>query len=160
MQTSTLTQRNVRLAPTGQSEAVPKAPMKTILYVEDDEHDVFFLKRAFASHPLPLVVQNVHSVEEAINYVRGLGPYADRTQFPAADLIVSDVSIPGGSGYQLLAWVRKNPELSRVPFILLTGSAQDIQLEKAMTSGADVCLEKSTDFKELLCEVERLLKRD
>ena len=160
METLTLTQKNARVRRGRQSETVPEAVMKTILYVEDDEHDVFFLNRAFANHAPALRVQNVHSIEEAMNYLRGTGIYADRAQFPAPDLLVSDVSIPGGSGYQLLAWVRKNGEISGLPFILLTGSAQDTQLEKAMTNGADVCLEKCTDFKELLAAVERLLERD
>ena len=132
--------------------------MKTILYVEDDEHDVFFLKRAFSHHPDGWRVQNVQSVEEAINYLAGKGRYQDRKEFPAVDLIVSDVTIPGGSGYQLLRWVREHVELGRIPFVLVTGSAQDTQVEKAATTGADCCLEKSTDFKELMAAVERLLR--
>jgi CheY-like chemotaxis protein len=134
--------------------------MKTILYVEDDEHDVFFLKRAFANYTPGVLVQNVLSVEEATNYLQGVGAYGDRSKFPSADVIVSDVSIPGGSGYQLLAWVRAHGEVAKLPFILLTGSAQDIQAEKAMARGADFCLEKSTDFKELLAKVTSVLERD
>jgi len=132
--------------------------MKTILYVEDDEHDVFFLKRAFARHDDAWRVQNVQSVEEAISYLEGTGRYRDRKQFPPADLVVSDVSIPGGSGYQLARWVREHSELGRIPFVLVSGSAQDTELEKAATMGADSCLEKSTDFQELLATVSRLIK--
>ncbi len=104
-------------------------------------------------------MQTVHSVEQAIDYLQGTGPCTDRTEFPAPDLVVSDLSIPGGSGYQLLSWVRAHLEWERLPFILLTGSAQEPQLEKAASSGADCCLEKSIDFKELLANVERLLEQ-
>jgi len=105
-------------------DSTTQTQMKTILYVEDDEHDVFFLKRAFAQHTDGWCVQNVQSVEEAINYLAGKGRYHDREQFPPVDLIVSDVSIPGGSGYQLLRWVRDHAEFGRIPFVLVTGSAQ------------------------------------
>jgi CheY-like chemotaxis protein len=131
--------------------------MKTILYVEDDEHDVFFLKRAFTNYAPGWSVQNVHSVEEAINYLSGLGGYSDRQRFPVADLVVSDVSIPGGSGYQLLEWVREHAKLGRLPFILLTGSTQDHEFKKGTTSGADFCFEKSTDFKELIAQAQKLV---
>src|ERR1041385_522204 len=90
-------------------------PMKTILYVEDDEHDVFFFKRAFTGQVPAIRIQNVHSIEEAMNYLKGADPYAERGQFPLPDLIVSDVSIPGGSGYQLLRWVREHSEFAGLP---------------------------------------------
>src|SRR5262249_34857862 len=124
---------------------------------EDDEHDVFFLNRAFASEGA-WRIQNVQSVEEAISYLERTGAYVDRTKFPAADLVVSDVSIPGGSGYELLDWIRGHAGLRHLPFILLSGSAQERQVEKASRHGADFCLEKSTDFKELLASVNQLLK--
>jgi DNA-binding response OmpR family regulator len=131
--------------------------MKTVLYVEDDEHDVFFLKRAFTNQAPDIRVQTVHSIEEAINYLGGSGAYSDRAKFPTPDLIVSDLAIPGGSGQQLLTWVRQHSELSRLPFILLSGSTHPASTEKLAASSADCCVEKSVDFKELLAKVRKLL---
>ena len=158
MHTLTPSQKNSGLSRKRESEPPTPSLMKTILYVEDDEHDVFFLKRAFATHAPGWRVQNVHSIDEAIDYLRAAGGYSDRERFPAADLVVSDVSIPGGSGYQLLDWVREHTELGRLPFILLTGAAQRDEFEKATVSGADCCFEKSTDFKELISKAQRLLE--
>lgn len=161
MHNLTPVQSNARVCRAGQSESesdsVTHTSMKTVLYVEDDEHDVFFLKRAFHNHAQDIRVQNVHSIEEAISYLQGVGTYADRAEFPVPDLIVSDVAIPGGSGHQLLSWVRRHSELSRLPFILLSGSAQPTPVEKAIVAGADFCIEKSVDFKELLAKVRKLL---
>jgi CheY-like chemotaxis protein len=158
MQTLISLQKNGRLRRRRESEGTTPSPMKTILYVEDDEHDVFFLKRAFMTHAPEWQVQNVHSIEDAVNYLNNIGKYSDGERFPAPDLVVSDVSIPGGSGYQLLSWVRAHAQLGRVPFILLTGSAQGAELDKAASNGANCCLEKSTDFKELLRNVHKLLE--
>ena len=150
----------VRRASQSESESAIHTRMKTILYVEDDEHDVFFLKRAFSNQAPDIRVQNVHSIEEAINYLEGSGAYSDRAKFPIPDLIVSDVAIPAGSGPQLLTWVRQHSELSRLPFILLSGSthpASPASPEKLAISAPDFCLEKSLDFKELLGKVRKLL---
>src|SRR5882762_8238569 len=94
---------------------LPHVLMKTILYVEDDEHDIFFLKRAFGSQAPDLRIHNVLNAADAMAYLSAEGPYADRARFPAADLVVSDVSIPGGSGFQLLAWIRQEPRFAGLP---------------------------------------------
>ncbi len=131
--------------------------MKTILYVEDDEHDIFFLKRAFGSQAPDLRIHNVLNVSEAMAYLNADGPYADAARFPTADLVVSDVSIPGGSGFQLLTWIRGQPRFAALPVILVTGSAHQKEIEKALIAGANFCLEKSTDFNELLAKVRASL---
>jgi len=56
-----------------------------------------------------------------------------------------------------LSWVRQQPQFNRVPFTLLTGSAQQGAPEKPDGAGADFCLEKSVDFNELLARVRKLL---
>ena len=136
---------------------LPPMLMKTILYVEDDEHDIFFLKRAFGTQAPDLRIHNVLNVADAMAYLNAEGPYADAARFPPADLVVSDVSIPGGSGFQLLAWIRGQPRFSRLPVILVTGSAQQKEIQNAVAAGANFCLEKSTDFNELLGKVRASL---
>src|SRR6267378_7237339 len=127
---------------------LPPVLMKTILYVEDDEHDIFFLKRAFGSQAPDLRIHNVLNVADAMAYLNAEGLYANLAKFPAVDLVVSDVSIPGGSGFQLLAWIRQQPRFAGLPVILLTGSAQQKEINYAITAGANFCLEKSTNFDE------------
>lgn len=131
--------------------------MKTILYVEDDEHDMFFLNRAFGTHAPELRIQNVPSVPDAMQYIEGMDKYSDRAQFPPADLVISDVTIPGGSGFQLVKWIRGHAKFAKLPVILLTGSVHESQVDTALTTGADCCLEKSSDFKQLLGNVRGLL---
>jgi len=132
-------------------------PMKTILYLEDDEHDIFFLKRALNTQAPDLGFFHVSNLADATAFLEGLGRYNDRKRFPAPDLIVSDVSIPGGSGFQFAKWIRAQPKFSSLPIILLTGSAQELEFEKAAVSGADCCLEKSTDFSLLLRKIREFL---
>jgi len=141
----------------GSSEFASQTYMKTILYLEDDEHDIFFLERALANQGTDLSIRNVHSLSEATAYLEGDGQYADRKRFPLPCLILSDLSIPGGSGFQLARWLREDPRFRELPIILLSGSAREQQLEKAEISGANCCLEKSSDFSELLARINDLL---
>ena len=100
---------------------------------------------------------HVTNPNDATAYLEGNGRYSERNRFPFPDLIVSDVSIPGGSGFQFVKWIRDHPQFSTLPVILLTGSAQENQIEKGLSSGANYCLEKSTDFTPVLVKMRELL---
>src|SRR5712671_3008648 len=67
----TMIQKLVPSLLSSHSEFVPSWQMKTILYVEDDEHDLFFLTRAFTTQAPDLRVENVTSVADAIEYLSG-----------------------------------------------------------------------------------------
>jgi CheY-like chemotaxis protein len=131
--------------------------MKTILYLEDDEHDIFFLKRALATQAPDIGFHHVTNPGDAQAFLEGNGRYGERNRFPFPDLIVSDVSIPGGSGFQFVNWIRNHSEFSALPVILLTGSAQESQIEKGLSSGANYCLEKSADLTCVLDKMRELL---
>ena len=139
------------------SPITPRRAMKTILYLEDDEHDIFFLKRALATQAPDIEFHHVTNPADAMAYLEGNGRYGERNRFPFPDLIVSDVSIPGGSGFQFVNWIRNHSEFSALPVILLTGSAQESQIEKGLSSGANYCLEKSADLTSVLDKMRELL---
>jgi len=153
-----LTSRNP-LEQSGLSAFASQCPMKTILYLEDDEHDIFFLQRALSAQAPDLGFYHVSNLADATAYLEGAGRYSDRKRFHFPDLILSDVSIPGGSGFQFARWIRQHPNFMSLPIILLTGAAQETELQKAAISGADCCLEKSTDFSLLLRKIRECLAR-
>lgn len=77
------------------------------------------------------------------------------------DLIISDVMMPELDGYGLLTELRKNPELSTVPFLFLTAKADMTDLRKGMILGADDYLTKPFTIDSLLQAVQaRLAKQD
>ena len=156
----TIIQKFVPSSRSSPSEFASSLQMKTILYVEDDEHDLFFLTRAFKTQAPDLRVENVTSVADAIEYLSGQSGSRAQKKLSSPDLILSDVTIPGGSGFELVRWIRANPQLGKTPIILLTGTAQELQVEKAQASGADFCLEKSTNFEALLSKIRKLLDLD
>src|SRR2546421_13060893 len=96
---------------------------ETILLVEDDENDAFFLERAMQKIGMLNPVQNARDGQEAINYLRGIGKFNRRAEFPLPGLILLDLKLPFVMGLDVLKWIRQNPELS--PIVVILSSSPD-----------------------------------
>src|ERR1041385_2145111 len=96
-----------------------------ILVIEDNEDDVFLLKRALAGEGINNPVQVVNDGLEAINYLEGKGKYHDRIQFPFPSVIFSDLKMPRMNGFDVLQWLRTHPDCSVIPIIILSTSRED-----------------------------------
>ena len=112
-------------------------PDALILLVEDNENDVLLTRLAFAKAGVANPHQVVGSAEEAMDYFRGEGRYADRTQFPIPVVALLDLSLPGISGFELIKWIRTQPELGAVLVAVLTGSTEEKDAEHARQLGAN-----------------------
>src|SRR5947208_935115 len=77
-----------------------------VLLVEDDLNDIFLVKRAFKIAQIENPLQIVTDGQEAINYLRGDGKYADRGTHPLPKLIVMDINMPKRNGFEVLEWVK------------------------------------------------------
>ncbi len=75
------------------------------------------------------------------------------------DLILADVHMPGKNGYELCAAVKQDPALKQVPVLLLTGTFEPFDEEKARRSGADGWISKPFESQALIDRVEELLAR-
>jgi CheY-like chemotaxis protein len=128
----------------------------TILLVEDDPNDVFLLQRAFRKAGFEHPVQAVGDGEEAVAYLTGAGSYADRAQFPLPLLVLLDLKLPRKSGLEVLAWLREQPALRRLPVVVLTSSREPADVNRAYDLGANSYLVKPLGFEALLDMVKSL----
>ncbi len=122
----------------------------TILHVEDDPNDVLLLQRAVQRANLAVAVTAVSDGESAIAYLRGDSAYRDRAQFPLPDLILLDLKIPRKSGFEVLSWIRQQPQFKRLPVAIFTSSRHDRDMEQAYDAGANSYLVKPVGFDHLL----------
>jgi CheY-like chemotaxis protein len=132
--------------------------MKSILYAEDREDDVFFLRRACRRAGFDGVLQ-IHSVNDgqlAVDYLVGTGDYADRTKFPLPDLVLLDLKMPRRSGLEVLEWIRGQPGMIELPVFLLTSSNQQADIDRASALGANGYFIKPGGIGELATMVEQL----
>jgi CheY-like chemotaxis protein len=120
-----------------------------ILLVEDDPNDTFLLKRAFQKTGIDLPVHVCTDGAEAIDYLGGAGPFADRDQFPFPRVVITDLKMPRVSGFDLLAWLRDHPESDVTPKIVLSASAEQQDVIKAYQLGANCYFQKPSGSEEL-----------
>ena len=115
--------------------------MKTILQVEDDVNDVFFMQRAMNKAGATNPIQVVSDGQEAIDYLQGAGKFADREKFPFPYLVLLDLKLPYVMGLDVLRWIRQQPPTPMV-VIVLTASAEETDIASAYRLGANGFLTK------------------
>jgi CheY-like chemotaxis protein len=118
--------------------------MKTILQVEDDPSAVVFLKHAMKKAEVPNPIQVVTDGQQALDYLRGDGRFADREQFPMPCLVLLDMQLPHVMGFEVLKWIRQQPGMV-VPVVILTSSADDADVATAYRLGANAFLTKPSE---------------
>jgi PAS domain S-box-containing protein len=122
---------------------------KTILLVEDEENDVFFMKHAFKEVGILNPLQVAQDGKEAMDYLSGNGGYADRERFPLPCLTLLDLKLPRVTGLEVLKWMREQPELKPLIVIILTSSRLGADIEMAYQLGANAYLVKPSSPREL-----------
>ena len=127
-----------------------------ILLAEDDPNDVLLIQRAFQRTHLANPVQVVRDGEEALAYLSGQGAFADRERHPLPVLMLMDLKMPRKTGLEVLAWLRQQPVLKRLPVIVLTSSNQSPDINRAYELGANSYLVKPAGFDSLLELVKNL----
>ena len=130
-----------------------------ILYAEDEENDVFFLRRAFKLAGSLHTLSDVPDGEQAIQYLAGEGPFADRTNYPLPALILLDIKMPRKSGLEVLEWIRQQPHFKSLPVLMFTSSSRQEDIDTARLLGADDYLIKPTDPLQLIDLVKSLDER-
>jgi CheY-like chemotaxis protein len=121
-----------------------------ILLVEDLEHDVFLIRRALEQARLTNPVQVVRDGEEAVEYLGGIGKYANRDEFPLPGLILLDRQMPRMDGFQVLEWIRGQPSLIDIVVLVLTSSDRLRDVTQAYSLGAKSFLVKPIDFEQFV----------
>jgi CheY-like chemotaxis protein len=122
---------------------------ETILLVDDSPDDVLLIRLALARAGLTHKLMVVADGEKALLYLRGDSPFADREAFPLPKLLLLDLAMPRMGGFEVLEWIRHQPELRQIPAIVLTGSALVADSKRAYELGASSFVTKPSDLTEL-----------
>src|SRR5947209_6705318 len=90
-----------------------------ILLVEDDPGDVLMTREALEDSKILNNLYVVCNGEDALRFLHGEEPYADA---PRPDLVLLDLNLPRVDGREVLAAVKQDEELRRIPVVVLTTS--------------------------------------
>jgi CheY-like chemotaxis protein len=121
---------------------------RTILLVEDEESDVFFMRQALQEVGVLNPLQVASDGQMAIHYFKGAGKFANREEFPLPCLVLLDLKLPHVMGLDVLKWIRQQPEVAPI-VVILSSSQEETDIATAYRLGANGYLVKPHDLKQL-----------
>src|SRR5436190_19152300 len=127
-----------------------------IMLVEDSDDERAMMRFAFKKAGVRNPVREMHNGSEAIAYFKGEGEYADRERYPLPCLIITDLKMPGVDGFELLEWLNSQPELAKVPRLVLSNSLIENDQTRAHQLGACAFFVKPGQFDELIKTVAEM----
>jgi CheY-like chemotaxis protein len=122
---------------------------RTILLVEDEESDVFFMRQALQEVGVLNSLQIASDGQQAIDYFKGTGNFANREEFPLPYLVLLDLKLPRVMGLDVLKWIRQQPEVAAI-VVILSSSQEETDIATAYRLGANGYLVKPHDLNQLI----------
>ncbi|HKQ38082.1 MAG TPA: hypothetical protein VJ063_08400 [Verrucomicrobiae bacterium] len=127
-----------------------------ILYIDDNNDDVYFFRRAFEKSAIPCAVHVVKTFPDAVLYLKGDVPYTDRARFPFPNLIVFDLALRIADALAFIHWMRSEPALARIQLICLS-AIDDPRKMNQIRELAVTVIPKSALFDDLLSLIRTVL---
>ena len=125
-------------------------PAPVVLLAEDREDDIFLLRKALAQTDAPYILSVVRDGEQAIAYLSGQAPYEDRFKNPLPSLLLLDLKMPRKDGFEVLQWIREQPDFFALRVVVLTSSQESPDINRAYELGANSFLVKPAEFQNYL----------
>jgi chemotaxis family two-component system response regulator Rcp1 len=124
-----------------------------VLLVEDNPGDVRLTKEALKEGKMLNRVTVVGDGVEALSFLRRQGKYADAGQ---PDLILLDLNLPKKDGRQVLAEIKADPRLKRIPVVVLTTSSAEEDILKTYDLHANCYVTKPVDLEQFMHVVKSI----
>ena len=124
-----------------------------VLLVEDDPGDVLMTREAFEHYKLRNVLDVVTDGEQALQFLRRSGDYADA---PRPGLILLDLNLPRLDGLEVLAELKADPVLKVIPVVILTTSQADEDILRSYALHANAYVSKPVDFERFMDVIRQI----
>jgi chemotaxis family two-component system response regulator Rcp1 len=118
-----------------------------ILLVEDNPGDIRLTQEAFREGNLKTNLSVVQDGVEAMAFLRQEGKYA---QVPRPDVIILDLNLPKKDGREVLAELKQDPHLKRIPVVVFTSSKAEQDILRAYDLYANCYITKPVDLEEYI----------
>jgi len=128
--------------------AAPKTIV--VLMADDDADDRLLVTDAFADSGFPGELRFVEDGEELLDYLFHRGKYEAATTAPRPRLILLDLNMPRKDGREVLLEIKADPDLRRIPVVVLTTSQADTDIGGVYELGANSFITKPVKFDALV----------
>ena len=117
-----------------------------ILLVEDNPDDITITKKAMKEAKVANELFVVRDGQEALDFLQHRGAYQDPAASPKPGLILLDINLPKVNGLDVVGQIKRDPDLKRIPVIMLTVSKRDEDIVKSYENGCNSFLQKPVEF--------------
>jgi CheY-like chemotaxis protein len=124
-----------------------------VLLVEDDPGDVLMTREAFAENKVANRLAVVSDGVSALQFLRKEGEHADA---PTPDLVLLDLNLPRMDGREVLAAMKSDDDLRRIPVVVLTTSEAEEDVLRSYSLHANAYVTKPVDFERFIDVVRQI----
>lgn len=124
-----------------------------ILLVEDNPGDVRLTQEALNDARVANTMHVAKDGVEAMRFLRKEGEYSD---VPRPDLVLLDLNLPKKDGREVLAEIKEDSDLRRIPVVILTTSEDEADVSKAYDSHANCFITKPVDLDQFMTVVRSI----
>lgn len=124
-----------------------------VLLVDDNVADVYLASEALRMNSNSCHVSNVGDGDAALAYLRHEGQYASSS---CPDVVILDLNLPKRSGEAVLAELRSDPKLRKIPVVIFSSSRSNQDIVRSYELGANCYLSKPVDLSEFVSTVQQI----
>ena len=129
---------------------------RSILIVEDNDDDYMATVRAFKKANLANPISRCTNGDQALDYLFHRGEFSDPSKAPKPSIILLDLNLPGTDGRGVLSAIKADPDLMKIPVIVLTTSDAEQDIERCYAAGANSYVKKPVDLEGFIKAIARL----
>lgn len=133
-----------------------KAALRPILMADDDLDDCLLTRRALEKNNVVNPFVTVGDGDELMDYLKRKGKYADPEPSPRPCFILLDLNMPKMDGRKALLFVKSDPELKKIPVVVLSTSSAEEDILRSYNLGANSFITKPVNFDDLVSMMESL----
>ena len=130
-------------------------PLQRILLVEDSDHDIELTLAALDEHKLANEVTVARDGAEALDYLFRRGAFTHRANGQPV-VVLLDLKMPKVDGLEVLRQMKADPELKRIPVVMLTSSREEADIVRSYELGVSAYVVKPVDFQAFMESVKCL----
>jgi len=128
----------------------------TILLVEDEDAHAVIVKRNLKDFKLANTIIHVKDGQAALDYLYRRDAYSDPFSSPRPELILLDLRLPKVDGLEVLKTIKTDPELVRIPVVIMTTSSAEKDVTQAYDNYANSYLVKPLDLQQFMPMLESI----
>jgi CheY-like chemotaxis protein len=127
-----------------------------IVLAEDDDGHASLVQRNLERAGLANGLERLKDGQEALDFLRGEGPYAGRNPSQQPVLLLLDIKMPRVDGVEVLRQIKADPALASTPVIMLTTTDDPREIERCYKLGCNVYINKPVAYDKFVEAIRQL----